>query len=121
MANYPGEDNLIERKVESDKKDILKTLIAFANSVKPGQTATLLIGERNDGTVQGVADPDAMQKHVNRLCKEDIYPPLTHYRCYEYEKDGKKCVRVEIQHDGETPRFGGPAWIRKGSETIVAS
>lgn len=121
MSGYPGEDNLIERKVESDTKDLLKTLVAFANSVKPGQTATLLIGEMNDGTVQGVTNSDSMQKRVNRLCKEEIYPPLVEYSCYGYQKDGKTCVRVEIQHDGNTPRFGGPAWVRKGSETIVAS
>lgn len=48
---HPWEDYLLERKVESDLKDLLKTLVAFANSVRPEYIATILIGERNDGTV----------------------------------------------------------------------
>ena len=34
---------------------------------------------------------------------------------------GKPCLRVEIEYDGETPHFGGAAWVRKGSETIRAT
>ena len=49
----PWEDYLLERKVESDLKDLLKSLVAFANSVKPGHLATILIGERDDGTAAG--------------------------------------------------------------------
>jgi hypothetical protein len=30
-------------------------------------------------------------------------------------------VRVEIEYDGETPHFGGKAWIRKGSTTQEAT
>lgn len=81
MMELPWEDSLLERKVESDLKDLLKTLVAFANSVRPGHTATILIGE----------------------------------------KDGEPCVRVEIEYSGETPHFGGPAWVRKGSESIPAN
>ena len=58
----PWEDYLLERKVESDLKDLLKTLVAFANSVRPGHIATLLIGERDNGTVAGVTNPDNIQK-----------------------------------------------------------
>ena len=46
MAELPWEDSLLERKVESDLKDLLKTLVAFANSVRPGHIATILIGEK---------------------------------------------------------------------------
>ena len=38
-----------------------------------------------------------------------------------YEREVKHCVRVEIEYDGETPHFGGAAWVRKGSETITAT
>jgi len=49
----PWEDYLLERKGESDLKDLLKSVVAFANSVKPGHLATILIGERDDGTAAG--------------------------------------------------------------------
>jgi hypothetical protein len=119
MTDLPWEDNLLERKLESDLKDLQKTLVAFANSVKPDHIATILIGEKNDNTVVGVTDPDSIQKKVRKEC-EDIYPGIT-WRSKVYEKDWKYCVRVEIEYSGDTPHFAGPAWIRKGSSTERAS
>jgi predicted HTH transcriptional regulator len=115
----PWEDHLIERKTESDLKDLLKTMVAFANSVAPGHTAEILIGEKDDGTIQGVTNPDTIQKKV-RETAEKIYPPII-FRTRGYDISGKTCVRVEIDYDGQTPHFGGPAWVRRGSSTDSAS
>src|SRR5579863_87932 len=104
MAELPWEDSLLERKVESDLKDLRKTLVAFANSVRPGHVATILIGERDDGSVQGVSNPDGIQKKVREECDE-IYPPIV-WSSQVYEKTGMPCLRVEIEFNGETPHFG---------------
>jgi hypothetical protein len=117
--DLPWEDGLLERKTESDLKDLLKTVVAFANSVRPGHTATILIGERDDGSIQGVKNPDNIQKKVHEIC-EDIYPAVV-WRSRVYEKEGKHCVRVEIDYSGNTPHFGGPAWVRDGSSSVKAS
>ncbi len=119
MTDSPWEDCLLERKTESDLRDLLKTLVAFANSVRPGHTAVILIGERDDDTVQGVTNPDNIQRTIRNTC-DKIYPPIL-WRSEVYEKEGKYCVRIEIEYDGDTPHFGGIAWVRKGSETIKAS
>ena len=118
-TTFLWEDNLLERKVESDLKDLLKTIVGFANSVRPDHTAVILIGERDDGTVDGVLNPDNIQKEIRKQA-ERVYPPIV-WRCAVYQKTGKSCIRMEIDYSGDTPHFGGPAWIRKGSETIVAS
>jgi predicted HTH transcriptional regulator len=101
-----AEDYLLERKSKNDLKDLLKTMVAFANSVRPGHVATILIGERDDGTPEDL-DPDQIQKTV-RTTADKIYPPII-WRAVIYEKGGKQCVRVEIEHSGDTPHFGGPA------------
>lgn len=119
MNEAVWEDNLLERKVESDLKDLLKTLVAFSNSVSPGHTAIILIGEKDDGSVQGVKNPDNIQKKVRETC-DKIYPPIL-WRSSVYEKNSVSCVRVEIEYDGETPHFGGAAWVRRGSITQHAS
>jgi len=93
--------------------------VAFANSVKPGHVATILIGEMNDGSVQGVTDPDGIQKSVRREC-DKIYPPID-WRSQVYEREGKSCVLVEVGFSGNTPHFGGSAWVRRGSENVKAS
>lgn len=116
---WQAEDSLREKKVESDLKDLLKTLVAFANSVAPGDTARIFIGEKDDGTVQGVTNPDGIQKRVNKEADE-IYPEI-YYRTEVYEREGKQCVRVDIKHNGLAPHFGGAAWVRRGSTTQKAS
>jgi len=116
---YPWEDYLVERKVESDLKDLLKTLVAFANSVKPGHIATILIGECDDGTAAGCTNPDSIQKTVRKEA-DKIYPPII-WRSTVYQKEDQYCVRVEVEHSGNTPHFGGGAWVRKGSSTVQAS
>jgi hypothetical protein len=119
MSDLPWEDYLLERKAESDLKDLPKTLVAFANSVMPGHVAVILIGEKDDGTAAGVTDPQNIQNRVRKEC-EKIYPDII-WRSTVYETNGKYCVRVEIEYSGNTPHFGGPAWIRSGNSTIKAS
>lgn len=76
MANQqPWDDHLLERKTERDLKNIRRTAVAFANSVKPDHVATILIGECNDGSVPGVTNPDELQRKI-RIELERIYPPI---------------------------------------------
>jgi Putative DNA-binding domain len=119
MSDFPWEDGLLERKTEGDLRDLLKTLVAFANSVRPGHVAAILIGEKDNGTAQGVTNPDNIQKKVREEC-DKIYPAIV-WRSQVYEKDSKYCVRVEIEYSGDTPHFGGSAWVRRGSETVKAN
>ena len=56
----PWEDCLLERKLEGGLKDLVKTLVAFANSIKPGHTAVLLIGQ--EARSAGLEGPQADQR-----------------------------------------------------------
>ncbi len=94
-------------------------MVAFANSVAPDDTAIIFIGEKDDGAVQGATNIENIQKAVTREA-EKIYPEI-YFRTEVYERDGKQCVRVNIKHNGLAPHFGGPAWVRRGSQTIKAT
>lgn len=61
---WQAEDSLREKKVESDLKGLLKTFVAFVNSVAPGDTAKIFIGEKDDGTGQGVRNAESIGRHV---------------------------------------------------------
>lgn len=114
------EDSLLERKTESYRpEDFLKTFVAFANSVRPGDTAIVLIGEDDDGNVVGLSDPDGFQIKIRKII-EKIYPAIVWHQ-ETYTKEGKTAIRVEIRHSGDTPHFGGAAWVRKGSESVRAT
>jgi hypothetical protein len=116
---WQAEDSLREKKLENDLKDILKTMVAFANSVAPNDTAVIYVGEKDDGTVQGVSNSDNIQKAVRREA-DKIYPEIN-YKTEVYKREDKTCVRIEIRQNGLAPHFGGSAWVRRGAETVQAT
>jgi len=113
------EDHLFERKTDRSLKDLRRTAVAFANSVRPGHTAVILIGEENNGKVSGVTNPDERQRTIREEF-DKVYPPVI-WRQTLYIKEDKTCIRIEIEHSGETPHFGDAACVRRGSETVKAS
>ena len=82
---------MIERKPGGvNRAEIRQTLVAFANSVPEGSEATLFIGVRDKGEIQGVSNPDETQKLVRAVCEADAYPPIR-YRA-EVLKEGDKLI-----------------------------
>ena len=109
-----------ERKVASDAKDWLKTVVAFANSTPVDYPAVLYIGVRNNGEPEEkTVDLDSIQKTLSDKLKA-AYPPI-----YTYSKilevDGKKVLAVIVPGSPARPHFAGPAYVRDGSKTIDAS
>lgn len=116
------EDHFVERKAEGDHKDFLKTLVAFANSVPDDQTAILFIGVHDDGTVPGLKNPNSLQKTVSEICERKCYPKIDPQPVMRVLKEGDaEYLAVVVAPSKNRPHFGGPAWARAGSKTIVAS
>lgn len=116
------EDNYTERKSSGIKdEEIRRTVCAFSNSLTAGATAVLFIGLHDKtGEIVGVENPDALQKRV-REAIERCYPPITNYACRVLYKGGKDIVAVKVGASGNRPHFTGPAYVRRGSESIAAS
>jgi hypothetical protein len=109
-----------ERKVSSDARDWLKTVVAFANSTPVDYPAVLYIGVRDNGEPEEkTVDLDSVQKTLSDKL-EAAYPPI-----YTYPKilevDGKKVLAVVVPGSPARPHFAGPAYIRDGSKTVKAS
>jgi hypothetical protein len=119
MANH--EDNFVERKPRNaGQHDFKKTIVAFANTVRGDQTGVLFIGVENDGTVSGVDNPDAMQKKIRIISRNQCYPPIPVQSIVIDHSDGP-VVAVVISETKNTPHFAGAAYLREGSETVEAS
>src|SRR6266852_4138343 len=69
------EDHFVERKTANDKKDWLKTIVAFANSTPAGSTAVLFIGVTDAGEIEGHTNLDSLQKTLNNEL-EKAYPQI---------------------------------------------
>ena len=115
------EDNFVERKpANPNRVDIRKTVVAFANTVAEGRTGILFIGIRNDGTIEGVPNPDKLQKTVREVCEQDCYPSIR-FRSEVINLPNGNVVAVVIPASANRPHFAGPAYIRRGSESVTAS
>lgn len=116
-----SEDCLVERKPEGVNADELRrTICAFANSVGTDETAILFIGVADNGTPIGVSNPDDKQKQLRRICEQICYPPVR-YQAYVINHAGCHVVAVVIPESKAKPHFSGPAFVRRGSESVAAS
>jgi hypothetical protein len=115
------EDNFVERKPErASDREIRKTIVAFANSIQPGETGILFIGVSDDGETLGVSNTDSLQKKVRRIVEDDCYPAIEFTTTAITEAD-KDIVAVIIGYSTKRPHFAGKAYIRVGSESLEAS
>ncbi len=114
------EDQFVERKTASDSSDWLKTAVGFANSCPVGYPGLLLIGVRNDGTIEGShINLDSLQRTLNRELNK-AYPPIYRYsKAVQYEHG--EFLAVIVPGSADRPHFSGPAYVRRGSETVQAS
>lgn len=118
---FNKEDGFTERKPEgAGKADFKKTLVAFANSVPEDITAILYVGVADTGKLLGVSNSDSLQKTIRGICEKDCYPPIK-FRSQDINPEGKDILAVIIPFNSNRPHFAGPAYIRLGSESVVAS
>lgn len=112
------EDSFVERKLEGG--DFKRTIVAFANSVPAEREAVLYIGVGDKGEIVGITNPDSLQKKIRKICLEECYPPI-HFTTEILRIDNKAILAVIIPPSSNKPHFSGPAFIRRGCESISAS
>ena len=118
-----SEDPWVERKQSFDEREVRKTVVGFANSMGEGQTAVMFIGAHNKGQHKGVPDADDIQKKITGAL-ERCYPQITYQTCVltvKIEDKKLEIVAILIPFSQNRPHFTGPAYVRRGSETIPAS
>jgi len=116
------EDQLVERKSDSVKRDELRqTLSAFANTLQPADVGVLFVGIADrGGAITGVANSDSIQQRV-REAADGCFPPIRNYESHALTVDEKTVVAVVVHASAERPHFTGPAYVRVGSESVNAS
>ena len=116
-----SEDSFVEKKVFSDSKDIVKTCVAFANSCPvEGPPGILFYGVKDDGTIENSqGNLDRHQKTIRDKLSQ-VYPPFD-YKTRILKKEGKSFLVILVAGSGAGPHFSGPAYVREGSSTVIAS
>lgn len=117
MRNF--EDQFVERKTSSDGKDWVRTIVAFANSTPIDSFSVLFIGVRNSGEIESPkTDLDQLQRNLNQKLK-NVQPTIT---CTQQivSENGRPALAVIVPYSSKRPHFSGPAYIRRGSENLLA-
>ncbi|MDQ2746769.1 MAG: putative DNA binding domain-containing protein [Acidobacteriota bacterium] len=69
-----GEDTYLELKVKLSNSDkIAKGIVALANT----DGGTMIFGITDTLRIEGVRNPEEVQAELVRICREEIYPPIT--------------------------------------------
>ncbi len=105
--------------------DVKKEVIAFAN----GAGGTLYIGIRNDGTIKGVEDPDAVMLRVSSALSDAIMPDIMPFvQIRTIEREGKPVVEIAVQTGTRRPYYlkskglrSSGVYVRQGSASIPVS
>ena len=118
---HDHEDGFVERKLEAaGSSEFKKTIVAFANSLPPTRKGVLFIGVTDKGQIQGVENSDRLQRTLRRLAETECYPPiLLNLEALNHEE--KVIVAAEVDYSARRPHFTGPAYVRRGSESVAAT
>lgn len=118
------EDATVERKLHNDKKkDWVKTVVAFSNSLADGQPGILFIGVRDDGRIEeGQAQKTNFADFQKTVSGQfaDIYPPVSP-TILSRKKDGLEFLAVVVYGSPNRPHFAGKSYRRDGTQSVDAS
>jgi len=114
------EDDLCERKSNTDYRGWIETRVAPANSTPIGSVAVLFIGVGDDGTIADNASIPSLMKSYSDRKAERCYPPIDTIQ-REFIYNGKSCPAVVIPGSEARSHFAGPAFIRDGTQTKKAN
>lgn len=117
LSNF--EDPFVERKVHSDIKDVLKTAVAFANSLPAGMPGVLYMPVKNDGTIQDGFDLDDLQKKISSQINK-AYPAIQYLQKI-IRRGSLQVVAVLVWGSETRPHFAGPAYVHRGSQSVAAT
>jgi ATP-dependent DNA helicase RecG len=109
-----GEDTYLELKVKlSNPERITQGIVALANT----NGGTIIFGVNDQLRIEGVAHPEDVQAELNRICREEIIPPLIPLiDCIAFDS-GKMVVAIDIEPRRKPYRTrDGRFYMRFGSE-----
>jgi predicted HTH transcriptional regulator len=112
---HSTEHTFVERKTVADTKDLIKTVVAFANTLSNDQEGVLFVGTTDGGEIEAHSSSlDQMQKSLADKLK-NIYPAV-YYETKTVQESGRECLAVIVPGSPSRPHFAGLLFVRDGSK-----
>ena len=115
-----SEGSRVEFKRAAHRDDVKQAVVAFANTIREADRGVLFIGVKDDATIIGVPNSDAVQKDL-RVCIEECYPPIEGWEIRNLMAKDQTVLAIIVPESRTSPHFAGPAFVRQGSESVKAS
>lgn len=109
-----GEDTYLELKVKlSNPERITQGIVALANT----DGGTIIFGVNDQLRIEGVSNPEDVQQEINRICRDEIVPPIVPLiDCIAFDS-GKRIVALDVEAKRRPHRTrDGRFYMRFGSE-----
>lgn len=88
-----GEDTYLELKVKlSNSERITQGIVALANT----NGGTIIFGVNDQLRIEGVTNPEWVQEELNRICREEIVPPIVPLIDNIAFDSGKRIVALDV-------------------------
>jgi len=118
---HSTETSFVERKRVSDTQDIAKTIVAFANTLRPDQEGVIFLGATDKGLIEDHgSDLDKLQrKFVDKT--KNIYPECPYFEAHEVKEGDKACLAIVVPGGANRPYFAGPPYFRRASTSAKAT
>lgn len=109
-----GEDTYLELKVRlSNSEKITQGIVALANT----DGGTIIFGVNDQMRIEGVSNPEWVQEELNRICREEIVPPIIPLIDTIAFDSGKRIVALDIEPRRRPYRTrDGRFYMRFGAE-----
>lgn len=109
-----GEDTYLELKVKlSNPERITQGIVALANT----DGGTIIFGVNDQLRIEGVTDPEDVIKELNRICRDEIVPPIIPMIDSIAFDSGKRIVALDIDTRRRPYRTrDGRFYMRFGAE-----
>jgi ATP-dependent DNA helicase RecG len=89
-----GEDTYLELKVKlSNSERITQGIVALANT----GGGTIIFGVNDQLRIEGVSNPEWVQDEINRICREEIVPPIIPIIDTIAFDSGKRVVALDVE------------------------
>ncbi len=89
-----GEDTFLELKVKlSNSEKITQGIVALANT----GGGTIIFGVNDQLRIEGVSNPEWVQEEINRICREEIVPPIIPIIDTIAFDSGKRIVALDVE------------------------
>ena len=114
-----GEDTYLELKVKlSNVERITQGIVALANT----NGGTIIFGINDQLRIEGVSDPEIVRDEFERICREEIQPPLVPFVDRIAFDSGRRVVALDVEGKRRPYRTrDGRFYLRVGSEKREAT